>query len=118
MNNSSGLVLKQKDMVMGWLEEMQADSPTAMHVSSMTMMADYFIVASGNSQTHMRSIIAYVHKCWAREYKHRPRIEGRDSEWILLDAGAIVLHLMTSKARRFYDLEGLWSPELWQTQSL
>ena len=96
---------------------MKATSPTVMCVSSMTTMADYFIIASGNSQTHMRAIIAHVHKSWSREYNHRPRLEGKDSEWILLDAGAIVLHLMSLKAREFYDLEGLWSPELWQTHS-
>lgn len=72
---------------------------------------DYFIICSGNSNTHTGSIAQSVEKTveeiYERKVIHR---EGyRNAIWILLDYGDIMVHVFQQEARDFYNLEGLWS---------
>lgn len=107
-------VVAQKDATVVWLEEMKAEDVVVVPVASISTVADYFIIACGRSQVHLHSIAMHVQAAWSQAYRGRVWIEGRGSEWVLLDMNAVVTHLMSREARAFYDLEGLWSPELWK----
>jgi len=71
---------------------------------------DYFIICSGNSNTHVSSIAHSVEKEVSKELKEKPwHVEGADvGEWVLLDYVDVVVHVFQKPIRDFYNLEGLW----------
>ena len=78
-------------------------------VSSISNVADAIVIASGTSTRHVKALADNVAD-EARKAGFRPiGIEGeRDAEWILIDLGYVVVHVMLPTARKFYDLESLW----------
>ena len=80
-------------------------------VSKITNVADAIVIASGTSTRHIKALADNVAE-EARKAGFRPiGIEGeRDAEWILIDLGFVVVHVMLPTARKFYDLESLWRP--------
>ena len=98
-----------KDVVVEALEEIKAIDVRVIEVSHLTDVADFLIIASGSSNRQVRALAENVlEKC--REKGERPiGHEGKEQgEWILLDFGSIVVHVMQPDAREFYDLERLW----------
>jgi len=95
-------------LVRAALEDLKAEEIVELDVMGKTSVADYIFVASGNSGRHVRSIANNV----VMESKHAgnqpPRIEG-ETDWVLVDLGDIVVHVMQHQVRQFYDLEKLWS---------
>lgn len=72
-------------------------------------IADYFVIATGNSINQTRALADYVEEALAKEGHEVLSKEGlREGEWILIDANDIVVHLFTQKQRQFYDIDNLW----------
>lgn len=74
-----------------------------------TLVADYFVLMTGTSVTHVDTLADAVEERLAAEgatLHHREG--GRGARWILLDYGAVVIHIFTDEVRRYYDLERLW----------
>ena len=81
-----------------------------MDVRELTSFADFFIICSGRSVRQVQSIAEHTLLTLKREDIKPIGVEGkRDSEWMLLDYGDIVIHIFHEPLREFYDLEGLWS---------
>ena len=99
------------------LEDLKAVEPVVLDVRSLSSVMDYLIVASGTSSRHVKSLADNV-LTKAREQGVRPLgIEGeRAGEWVLVDFGDVVVHVMQPAARSFYDLERLWSVQAEQSQ--
>ena len=91
------------------LEDVKAEDILAIDVSLISNVADAIVIASGTSTRHLKALAANVAE-EARKAGFRPLgVEGeRDAEWILIDLGFVVVHVMLPTARRFYDLESLW----------
>ncbi len=91
------------------LEDVKAKDILALDVSSISNVADAIVIASGTSTRHVKALADNVAD-EARKAGFRPiGIEGeRDAEWILIDLGYVVVHVMLPTARKFYDLESLW----------
>ena len=104
---------KMKDIVFESLIDIKAVDPIAIDVQKLSSMTDYMLIASGTSNRHIQAISERVID-GLKFNKIKPvRVEGSiGDDWILVDAGDIIVHLMTSQARDFYDLEGLWDPDL------
>jgi ribosome-associated protein len=102
-----------KDKVIDLLDEMKALDVQTFDVTGMTTVTDYMIVTSGSSSRHVRSIASRVLE-ELREDGVRPLgSEGEEhGEWVLIDYGDVVLHVMRSETREFYQLEKLWSPDV------
>jgi ribosome-associated protein len=94
------------------LEDMKAVNVKVMDVRGLTDIADVMVVASGNSDRHVRSIADRVIEK-ARESGVRPLgVEGaREGEWVLVDLHDVVVHVMLPRVREFYSLERMWESE-------
>lgn len=92
------------------LSDLKAINVQSLDVRRLTPLADYMVVASGNSSRHVYSIAQnLIRKMKERDVKPRG-IEGdKEHEWILVDLGDVVVHIMQPKAREFYQLEKLWT---------
>ena len=98
------------ELVVDALEEVKAQDIIKLDVSDMTTVTDYMVVASGTSNRHVKALADNVAEK-AKEAGHRPAgIEGEEgSEWVLLDLGDTLVHVMLPRVREFYNLEKLWS---------
>jgi ribosome-associated protein len=91
------------------LEDMKAVNVKNLDVRGLTDIADSMLIASGNSDRHVRSIAEHVVEK-AKAAGFRPLgVEGaRDAEWVLVDLQDILVHVMLPRVREFYSLEKLW----------
>ncbi|WP_350561169.1 ribosome silencing factor [Psychrobacter sp. CAL346-MNA-CIBAN-0220] len=92
------------------LEDMKAKNITVLNVEDLTDVMERMVIADGTSKRHVRALADSV-GAEAKQADFMPlgREGGVDSDWTLIDLGAVVVHMMTPQAREFYDLEGLWS---------
>ena len=104
---------KLRDLVSSSLDELKAVDPVTINVKKLSSFTDYMIIASGTSNRHIQSLGEKVLEDLKSKNIKLLGLEGEGSEeWVLIDVGDVVLHLMSSNARTFYDLESLWDPEL------
>jgi ribosome-associated protein len=96
-------------IVAGALDEMKAVNVKVLSVDKLTDITDTMIIASGNSDRHVRSIADRVIE-HAKKAGFRPMgVEGeRDGEWVLVDLQDVIVHIMLPRVREFYRLESLW----------
>ena len=81
-----------------------------LEIADLTTLADYFVIATGSSNTQINALIDNVEKVLTEETGEEPlHREGyRGGTWVLLDYGCIVVHVFNAEAREFYGLERLW----------
>ena len=93
------------------LDEKKGKEISAIEITDLTTIADYFVIASGTSNTQINALCGAVEKALHEQAGEDPlRREGyRDGTWVLLDYGCLVVHVFTEETRQFYDLERLWS---------
>ncbi|MBQ7603483.1 MAG: ribosome silencing factor [Clostridia bacterium] len=82
-----------------------------LHVTSRTVIADYFVICTGNSSTQVRSICDEVEFRLSEDGITPARTEGLDGplNWAVMDYSSVILHVFNSETRNFYGLERLWS---------
>lgn len=90
-------------------EEKKAREPTLLDVRKVTSYADYVLILSASSDRHARALADHVQR-EAKNHKVKPLgVEGMDTgQWILLDYGGVIVHVLQEMARDYYDLDGLW----------
>ena len=101
------------------LDDLKALEAVVLDVRSLSSVMDWMVVASGTSSRHVKSLADNV-LMKAKERGIRPLgVEGeRVGEWVLVDFGDVVVHVMQPAIRDFYDLERLWSVQASQPQEL
>ena len=90
------------------LDDKKAEEIKVIKISELTVMADYFIIANGNSNTHVRALAEEVEYALNQAGEKPRNIEGRSTGWILLDYGSVMVHVFTPRDRDYYNLERLW----------
>lgn len=92
------------------LDSKKATRVKMLKVDDLTVLADYFIIASGTSSTHVKSLAEEVEFVLKAEGTAPVRTEGfSTNNWFILDYGSVIVHVFDPEARNFYDLEHLWA---------
>lgn len=89
----------------------KAEDIVVLDVRKISSITDYFVIASGTSEPHLRAIAEEIQGKLLQEHGIKPRtVDGSLSGgWLVLDFFDVIVHVMRADARSHYDLEGLWS---------
>ena len=92
------------------LSEKKGKEIRVLEIAELTTLADYFVLATGSSNTQINALVDNVEKVLTEEAGEEPlHREGyRGGTWVLLDYGCIAVHVFNAEAREFYGLERLW----------
>lgn len=97
-------------LAIGALEDLKAVNITVLNICDVSSVADAMIVASGTSNRHVKSLADNVKEVVKANDIQPLGIEGQETaEWILVDLGDVIVHIMQPATREFYDLERLWT---------
>ena len=99
-----------KKYVEGILSDNKAMEITSINLKDKTSIADFMIIASGNSSRHIQALSEILLDELKKKGINNSRIEGKDSnEWKLIDGKDIIIHIFHPEKRKFYNLENMWS---------
>ncbi len=90
------------------LDNKKAMDIKSLEITDLTVVADYFVIATGTSGTHIRALADEVEDTLTKMGVEPNHIEGKTTGWILLDYGTVIVHLFTHDQRELYSLEHLW----------
>lgn len=91
------------------LEDKKGEDIKVIDISGVTVIADYFIIASGSNQNQLQAMSDSIVEILAKSGMQPKQIEGYHSaNWILLDFGDIIVHIFDKENRLFYNLERIW----------
>ena len=94
------------------LDDDQAEEMTTIALAGKTDIADYMVIASGSSRRKVDAMATHLHTKLKKMGIAGLSTEGRTrGDWILIDAGAVIVHLFRPEIRSHYDLEKLWEPD-------
>ena len=100
-----------RDAVVGALDDLKGREIVALDVTRLTDLTDFMVIATGGSNRHVKALVDQVVDAAKAGGASPLGIEGREShEWVLVDLGDVVVHVMQAAAREFYDMERLWQP--------
>jgi len=99
-----------KSTVLQALEDLKATDIVELDVRNMTSVTDIMVIASGTSNRHVKSLADAVVMTCKKAGVPALGVEGeREGEWVLVDLGDVVVHVMQPRIREFYALEKLWA---------
>ena len=91
------------------LDDKKSKDIKVIDISNVSVMADYFVIASGTNSNQVQAIVDNVEEQRVRAGFEAKQIEGnRNSSWILMDYGDVIVHVFSKEDRLFYDLERIW----------
>lgn len=92
------------------LDDKKARDIKVLKTDKQTVLADYFVICNGTSSTHIKALVDEVDRKLSEAGEPPIRREGMRSDiWVLMDFGSVIVHVFTDEARKFYNLERLWS---------
>ena len=90
----------------------KAKDITKINLEKKSSIADFMIICSGTSNRHVISLSNYLVEALKKENLNTLNVEGiRNGDWVLVDAGDIIIHLFRSEVREYYGLEKMWAEE-------
>ena len=102
-----------KEIILEAANDLKGQSIDCLDVRRLTSIADYMVIVTGRSSTHVKALSDNVVKEVKKANFEVVGVEGRaQSEWVLVDVGDIVVHVMLSQFRKLYNLEELWNFEV------
>jgi len=91
-------------------DDKKAEDLLVLDVRKLSSVTDYFVIASGTSEPHLRAIVNQISETLRADHEVRPRtVDGTvHGAWVVLDYFDVIVHIMRADVRARYDLEGLW----------
>jgi len=97
-------------MVLARLEDMKAEDSVTIDLTDKPSIGDYMVVTTGRSNVHVGAIADNVVRALKGAGNTGIRVEGlRQGDWVLIDAGSVIVHVFRPEVREFYNLEKMWS---------
>jgi len=91
-------------------EDKKAENVKILNVHDLTIIADYFVICSGNSEPQIKAIAENIEeKLEENESQIQRKAGNQESRWILLDYADVIVHVFHKKKRKYYDIERLWA---------
>lgn len=111
-NLAGTLSAKLYDAALRVLKDRQAEEIVSVELEGRSSVADYLIIASGRAGRQIAAIADHLREAFMKLGVPRVRVEGLpEANWVLVDAGDVVVHLFRPEVRSFYNLEGVWREE-------
>lgn len=102
----------QYNLIMDSLEDAKAEDIVVIDLEGKSSIGDHMIVATGRSHRHVGAIADRLAKQLRESGFGRARIEGQENcDWVLVDAGGIIIHIFRPDVREFYNIEKMWLAE-------
>jgi ribosome-associated protein len=99
-----------KKLILASLDELKAKNTNVLSVAGISSITDWMIIANGTSSRHVKALANNVELNAKKNDYLIIGVEGYDiAEWVLIDFGDVVVHVMLPETRSFYDLEGIWT---------
>lgn len=99
-----------KDIICKQLDEHKALDITVLDVEHLTVMTDYFVICTANSNKQVRALAEMLEEKLEEDGIKVSRSDGlRDGKWAVLDYGSVIVHIFNDETRMFYCIEKLWS---------
>jgi ribosome-associated protein len=97
-------------LVLACLDDMKAEDTTTIDLRGKSAIADFMVVTSGRSNRHVGSVADRVRQDLHKAGIRQVRVEGMPlCDWVLIDAGDVIVHVFRPEARDFYNLEKMWA---------
>jgi ribosome-associated protein len=90
------------------LDDKKANDIEVIKINELTIVADYFVIATANSNTHIRSLADEVEYQLEEAGIKLDHAEGRATGWVLLEYKGVIVHIFIEETRNYYNLERLW----------
>ena len=91
------------------LDEKLGEDIEILKIDELSVIADYLVIANGRNQNQLNAMIDLVDEKMSEAGYHSKRIEGnKNSTWVLMDFGDVIVHVFSKEDRLFYDLERIW----------
>ena len=98
------------DVVLKSLDDAKAEQTVAIDITGKSSLADHMVVTSGRSHRHVGAVADQVEKALREAGFGRPRVEGLPHcDWVLVDAGDVIVHIFRPEVREFYNIEKMWA---------
>ncbi len=99
-------------LIVDTLEDKKAEDIILLDLRPDTILTDFFVICTGNSDRQIRALTEYVREAIKNQSGKLPyNVEGTpQSGWMLMDYSNVVVHVFNAEQRDYYDLQGLWSP--------
>ena len=91
------------------LNNKKARQLKALKIDDLTTLADYLVIATATSSTHVRALADEVEEKLKEQSVEPHHIEGKSTGWIVLDYTSVIVHVFTPQEREFYNLDSMWS---------
>ena len=102
--------LEKIQLVVDALASKKAHALSILDLRGLTVIADYFVIATGSSPLNIRALAEAVLDTAKKSGVRNTRVEGmQDATWVLIDLGDVVAHIFDAEHREFYQLERLWA---------
>lgn len=112
-NKQSEKLLKRAQNI---LEDDKAFDLTVIDISDKTPMAEYLIIATGTSHRHVSALAHHLISKLKDDGFGRAQVEGlAQGDWVLVDAGGVIIHIFRPEVRDFYNLEKMWTVDIDET---
>jgi ribosome-associated protein len=98
------------DVVLKSLDDAKAEQTVAIDITGKSSLSDHMVVTSGRSHRHVGAVADQVAKALREAGFGKPRVEGLPHcDWVLVDAGDVIVHIFRPEVREFYNIEKMWA---------
>ena len=100
------------DVILDTLDDAKAEETVAVDITGKSSLADHMVVTSGRSQRHVGAVADQVITALRDGGYGKPRVEGLpNADWVLVDAGDVIVHIFRPEVREFYNIEKMWQAD-------